>query len=81
MITITQNFWLNNRNKTILMTNTCITCKNICILQKSQMRRFVRANVDDTTPFCKVTTALFVFSTTLRKIVQTFKRGTLNRCS
>lgn len=71
VITIGQNFWLNNWNDAICLANGCIACENVGIFQNGLVAWGVFADFQYATPFGEVASILFVLCATGIQIVQT----------
>lgn len=70
MITILKNLWLNNGNKSILLTNWTISCKNNSSLCDWHIWRKILPDLEDSPPFGESAPHLIILSTPLSKTIK-----------
>jgi hypothetical protein len=69
---IAEHFRLNNGNQSVLLANASVSSQHIGVFHQRQMRRLMRANVENATPFCEVTPAFLILGASLSQFVKTF---------
>jgi hypothetical protein len=74
VLTVGQDFWLDNWNNALRLANGSIASQNIGVLQNSLIAGSVLADLQNATPLGKIAAVFLVLRATLSQVIETYKR-------